>query len=90
VPGQPPPPNSTGDRAITSGSAARAAVTGADPLQAGLGRGLCVLDGVGAKGGELDGFDVAPHQLDGGEVVGVAGEPFDQEPGSGNSVTVDR
>jgi NAD(P)H-hydrate repair Nnr-like enzyme with NAD(P)H-hydrate epimerase domain len=49
---------------------------------------LCVLDGVGAQGG--DGFDVARHQLDGGEVVGVAGEPFDREPGSGNSVTVDR
>jgi len=66
-------------------------VASADPLRAGLGGGVCVLDGVGAQGGELDGLEVAPHQLDGGEVVGVAGDRSTTSPEAGTQLpsTVD-
>jgi hypothetical protein len=49
-------------------------------LQAGLGGGVGFVDGLGAEVGQFDRFDVAPDHLDGVEVVGVAGESFDEQP----------
>jgi hypothetical protein len=55
-------------------------VAGADALQAGLGRGVGLVDGVRAEVGEFDLLDVALDHLDGVEVVGVAGQPLDAQP----------
>ena len=37
------------------------------------------VDGLGAEVGQFDCFDIAPDHLDGVEVVGVAGESFDEQ-----------
>ena len=48
-------------------------------MQAGLGGGVGFVDGLGAEVGQFDCFDIAPDHLDGVEVVGVAGESFDEQ-----------
>src|SRR5579875_2858198 len=56
---------------------------GTDAVQAGLGRFPRFFNGVGAQVGQLDALHVAPDQLYGVEVVGVARELLDQEPALG-------
>src|SRR5262249_59518384 len=51
-----------------------------DPYQAVVGLHGGGVDGVGTQVGQLGVLEVAPHLLDGVEVVGVAGEPPDTKP----------
>ena len=51
-----------------------------DPLDAALGRGGDLLEGVAGQVGQLHPLEVGPQRLDGVEVGRVAGQPFGDQP----------
>src|SRR5215208_1779248 len=51
-----------------------------DALDATLGRGDDVVEGVAGQVGQLHAFEVGPQRLDRVEVGGVAGQPFHDQP----------
>ena len=58
-------------------------VLGADPLQ-GLGNGALEIFGGAGLGGPQEGFDLAPHHLDGIEIRRVGWQEADFRPGLGD------